>query len=104
MSKKTSKAITASDVDHIAHLAKIPVTDEEKNKLAQEFNTTIAVVDKLSELDTNNTEPTDHVTGQTNVTREDTVDEKRILSQKSALANAKHTHKGYFVVDAVLER
>jgi len=42
--------------------------------------------------------------GLKNVTREDKIDETRMLSQKEALSQAKKTHKGFFVVPAVIHK
>ena len=99
----TPKTFTTNDVTKIASLANIPVTDEEKEALARGFTTTIIVVEKLNSLETENVEPTHQVTGLANVTREDVVDESRMFRQEVALNNAKHTHKGYFVVDQILD-
>ena len=95
---------TISDVGHIAQLSNIPVTDEEKNQLAQGFTTTMVVVDDLKKAHTNGIDPTHQVTGLENVFREDLVDEERMFSQGDALRNAKRTYKGLFVVDQVLEK
>jgi len=92
------------DVAHIATLANIPVTDEEKTKLAAGFTITMKVVDDLKKADTTSVEPTHQVTALENILREDAVDEKREFSQDEALRNAKQTYKGFFVVDQVIDR
>jgi aspartyl-tRNA(Asn)/glutamyl-tRNA(Gln) amidotransferase subunit C len=96
--------MNASLVHHIAVLSNIPVTKSEEEKLAQGFSTTLAVVDKLMDVDTKNIEPTHQVTGLENVWREDKVDLSRTFSQEEALANAKNKHNGYFVVPQVIEQ
>ena len=101
MKNKTS--FSAADVHHIAKLANIPITTDEAEKLASGFNSVLQVIDQLNEVDTSGVEPTHQVTGQTNITREDLVDEARMLKQEEALSNAKNTYNGYFVVDAILE-
>jgi len=95
---------SSDDVSHIAILANIPVSEEEKKQLAEGFTTTMKVVDVLKNAQTNNVIPTDQVTGLENITREDVIDEARMLSQDEALRNAKRTYKGYFVVKQVLDR
>ena len=95
---------TIADVGHIAQLSNIPVTDEEKKKLADAFTETLRVIDNLKKADTTNILPTNQVTGLENVFREDVVDEERMFSQEEALRNAKRTYKGFFVVDQVLEK
>lgn len=94
----------SNTVHHIAQLANIPVTAEEEKKLAADFNETLAVVDKLKEVDVTKVEPTHQVTGLMNVLREDAVDESRMFTQEEALANAKATHNGFFVVNQIIEQ
>jgi aspartyl/glutamyl-tRNA(Asn/Gln) amidotransferase C subunit len=97
-------SFTKEDVSHIAVLSNIPVTDEEKKKLADAFTETLRVVDNLKKADTTNILPTNQVTGLEGIGRDDRIDEDRMLSQEEALRNAKRTYKGYFVVKQVLER
>ncbi len=94
---------TASDVAHISQLADIPTSPDEQQKLADGFTTTIGVVEKLNELDVKNTKVV-HMTGLSNVWREDVVDEKHMFTQQEATANAKHVHEGYFVVDQIIDQ
>jgi len=96
--------LTPADVDKIAKLAKIPVTEEEKKTLAAGFIKVLAVLDTLKNADVKNVEPTHQVTGLENVTREDDIDATRMFTQDQALANAQRKHNGYFVVDQVLEQ
>jgi aspartyl/glutamyl-tRNA(Asn/Gln) amidotransferase C subunit len=93
---------TPADVSHIAGLATIPVAESEKQKLADGFTTTVAVIEKLNDVDTSKAK-TEHMTGLMNVTREDTIDESRMFSQEQALANAPRTYNGYFVVDRLID-
>jgi aspartyl-tRNA(Asn)/glutamyl-tRNA(Gln) amidotransferase subunit C len=94
---------TAKDVGHIAHLANIPVTENEKEELAKGFTTTIAVVDTLNTLDVSNI-PSTHMTGLQNVFREDEVDTDRMFTQDQALSNAKKTDNGYIVVEQIIDQ
>lgn len=94
---------TPQDVAHIASLANIPVTEEEKKKLAEGFTTTIGIVEQLNNVDVKGVESV-HTTGLTNVLREDVVDKSRQFTQTQALANASHSSDGYFVVDQVIEQ
>lgn len=94
---------TSSDVQKIATLAHIPITDDEATKLAEGFTTTMNVVDKLAKVDVKGVTPTSQVTGFENVFREDEIDTTRMFSQEQALENGKRTHNGFFVVDQILE-
>jgi aspartyl-tRNA(Asn)/glutamyl-tRNA(Gln) amidotransferase subunit C len=92
---------STTDVQKIATLANIPLTDSQLATLTTAFDQTIEVVDQLQKLDSTNVEPTSQVTGLENVFREDIVDEKRMFTQEQALSNAPRTANGFFVVDAI---
>lgn len=96
------KKMTTSDVAHIAGLAHIPVGPDEEGKLASGFTTTIAVIEKLNDVDVSQA-ATVHMTGLVNVTRDDEVDKSRMFSQDEALAGAAKTHNGFFVVSRVID-
>lgn len=94
--------ISKDTVEHIAKLAKIPVTDKEKTELTAGFNKTLNVIDSLFKVDVTAVEPIYQVTKLENVLRDDVIDEKKMFSQKQALNNTKNKHNGYFVVDQIL--
>lgn len=101
--KATGKQFSSQDVQKIAVLANIPVTEELAADLADGFTTTMKVVDELNAVDVAGVEPTNQVTGLENVFREDEIDTSRMFTQEQALSNGKRTHNGFFVVDQVLE-
>ncbi len=96
--------ILPKDVKKIASLAKIPISSVQEKELASGFNATMEVVDELFKVDVAAIAPTSQVTGLTNVFREDEVDAIRIFTQEQALANAKYTHNGFFVVEQIIEQ
>lgn len=98
-----TQKISQDLVKNISRLAKIPVSEKEKEELTKGFNKTLAVVDELFQVNVKGIEPTHQVTGLENVLREDRVNEKKMLSQEQALSNTKNKHNGYFVVDQILE-
>ncbi len=89
------------NVPRIAQLANLPLTKEEEKQFEKQLSETLTYIEKLQELDTKNVEPTSHVTGLENITREDKAGES--LKQTEALSNAKKTHEGSFEVDAILD-
>lgn len=95
---------TPDDVLHIAKLANIPISENEKENLTDEFNTTMDAVNQLFKVDVSRVAPMGNVISLTNVFRDDVVDEKSMLTQDQALSNVRRTHKGYFVVKQVVER
>jgi len=88
----------------MATLADIPLRPQEEERLAKEFADTLAVIDNLRQLDVSQIEPTHQVTGLENVTREDVVNKARMFTQEEALANARQTHDGFFVVPRIIDR
>lgn len=99
----TKKQITQSDVQHLAKLSNLPLSDDRLTALATQIATTFEYIDTLEKTDTDDIQETNQVTGLENVMREDSVDDSRMLTQKQALQNASNTHNGYFVVPAILE-
>ncbi len=97
------KNISTDQVHHISELANIPVTDDEAAAISKSFDETLEVVKELMAVDVSSTEPTHQVTGLENVLREDIVDEEKMFSQEEALANAKRTHEGFFVVPRIID-
>lgn len=65
--------LTSAQVAHIAKLARIELTPEEEEKMPKELSSILGYIDVLSELKTDDIEPTAQVTGLTNAFREDTV-------------------------------
>ena len=89
------------DISHVAKLANLPLSVEEKKKFEKQLEETIQYIQNLNEVDTAGIEPTSQVTGLENVTREDEV--KPSLSQEEALKNSKSTHNGLFKVKGILQ-
>ena len=67
MEKKLSK----EQVDHIASLARIGISDEENKKLQSDLGAVLDYVDKLDKVDVSDVVPTAHISGLENETRQD---------------------------------
>ncbi len=93
--------ITREQVDHVARLARLGLSDEEREMMRAQLDAILAYIDKLNELDTREVEPTSHVIPMTNVFREDTVSPS--LAQEEALANAPDRQDAFFRVPRILE-
>ncbi|MGG1639516.1 asparaginyl/glutamyl-tRNA amidotransferase subunit C [Paenibacillus sp. FSL A5-0031] len=94
-------SISPKDVDHVARLARLELSDSEKDQFTEQLNAILKYAEKLEGLDTENVEPTSHVLPITNVTR---ADEKRpSLPIEKVLLNAPDEEDGQFKVPAVLE-
>lgn len=103
MPTKTSSepALSKDEVKKIGHLAKLPLTDDEIERLRGELSSTIEYVQILESVPTDKTALPPQLINLENVYREDVVQPS--LSQEQALSNAKRTHNGYIVIDAVFE-
>jgi len=93
--------ITVQDVEHVANLARLNLSAEEKEQFAGQLDAILKYAEKLNELDTSNIEPTSHVLPLANVMREDEVRPSWPIEQ--VLANAPDEEDGHFKVPAVLE-
>ena len=47
-------SITLNDVEKIAELARLRITDQEKNKFTEQLNIILEYINKLNEVDTTN--------------------------------------------------
>jgi aspartyl-tRNA(Asn)/glutamyl-tRNA(Gln) amidotransferase subunit C len=93
--------ISLKDVEHVAKLARLDLTDEEKETFNGQLNAILKYAEKLNELDTDNVPPTTHVLPISNVMRED--ETRPSLPIEKVLLNAPDEEEGQIKVPAVLE-
>lgn len=91
--------VTAEQIKHVASLARLKLTDDEVKSLNMEA--VIEFADKLSELDTLDTAPTNHISDIYNVFREDEVVES--FDRDDILKNAPQKARGCVLVPKVVE-
>jgi aspartyl-tRNA(Asn)/glutamyl-tRNA(Gln) amidotransferase subunit C len=65
--------ISRDDVQHLAQLSSLQLTDEELGSLQTDIGNILGYIEQLGELDTTGVEPTYQVTGLENVWRDDVV-------------------------------
>ena len=94
--------LTKANVLHVAKLAKIEITDKEVEKYSEQLSRVIDYFSMLSEVNTENIEPTSQTTGLENVTRSDIVKTENSLTQDAAVSGTDNIYNGYFKVKAVL--
>jgi aspartyl-tRNA(Asn)/glutamyl-tRNA(Gln) amidotransferase subunit C len=84
------------EVEHIAFLARLSLSEEEKELFGSQLSSILRYMEKLNELDTRGIEPTSHVLSLSNVMRDDIP--RSSLPKEEALMNAPdHTDKFYRV-------
>jgi len=92
--------LSRRDVEHVAHLARLGLTEAEVVELEGQLNHILEQFAVLSELDTETIAPTARVVELENVLRDDDV--RPSLEREQALANAPERTDSHFVVPAVL--
>lgn len=93
--------IGIDQVERLAKLARIGITQEQAASLAVELGQIVGLVEQLQAVELGDTKPTDQVTGLENVMRPDVV-RQAIQSRDALLANAPESRDGYIVVKRVL--
>lgn len=93
--------ISVEDVEYVAKLARLRLSDEEKDEFVVQLNDILTYMDKLNELDTRDVEPTSHVIPVKNVLRADEVGE--FPPREPSLGNAPEREKGFYKVPRIIE-
>jgi aspartyl-tRNA(Asn)/glutamyl-tRNA(Gln) amidotransferase subunit C len=93
-------SISRQDIEKVALLARLQLTDDELSKMTVELAQIVGYVDQLGEVDTDGIEPMAHAIEMANVFRDDIVAES--LPRDEALANAPHRDERGYLVPAVL--
>lgn len=92
--------LTREQVEHVALLARLELTEEEKDRYARQLNDILGHIEMLNRLDTENVPPTAHVLPLKNVFREDKVCDH--MPNEKALANAPAREEGSFKVPRIV--
>jgi aspartyl-tRNA(Asn)/glutamyl-tRNA(Gln) amidotransferase subunit C len=93
--------IQKKDVEHVARLARLALSDAELEKMREQLNGILAYIEKLNALDTQGVEPTSHAVPMVNVMRDD--EERPCLPRDEALANAPDRAGEFFRVPRIIE-
>lgn len=94
-------SLTLKEVEHIADLARLELTDEEKARYREQLSAILDYVAQLRELDTTGIPPTSSVLPPRSALRED--EPRPGLSLEELLRNAPDVEAGQFRVPPVLE-
>jgi aspartyl-tRNA(Asn)/glutamyl-tRNA(Gln) amidotransferase subunit C len=88
-------------LDHVANLARINLTSEEKERFSAQLNDVLAYIEQLNEVNVEGVEPTAHAFPVVNVWSEDVPEPG--LSVEDALRNAPEKRDNMVVVPKVVE-
>ena len=94
--------IDKETVEKVAHLARLELSETEKQDMIQDMSKILDFMAKLNELDTTGVEPLVYMTDGANVLREDAV--KQTITHEEALQNAPKHDDDYFLVAKVIEK
>ncbi|MBW1709781.1 MAG: Asp-tRNA(Asn)/Glu-tRNA(Gln) amidotransferase subunit GatC [Deltaproteobacteria bacterium] len=92
--------IDRAEVEHVALLARLKLSDSEMEKLTNQLNSILSYMDKLNELDTEGLEPMAHAQPIHNAFREDEV--RPSLDPDSSLSNAPERNESFFLVPRII--
>lgn len=93
--------LTVEEIEHVANLARLNLTSDEKEKMRNELAAIIEFADKLSEVDTKGIQPTAHILDMENVFRKDEV--RPSFPREDIIANAPDSTDGCIRVPKIVE-
>ncbi len=93
-------AISKKEVEHVALLARLSLSEDEKEKFAKQLSQILEHAGKIAEFDTKDIKPTSHVLPIKNVFRKD--EEKPSLSKEDVLLNAPAKEEGMFRIPKII--
>ena len=92
--------ISHKEVEHVAQLARLDLTEPEKTLFGEQLSQILTFVEQLQEVSTEGVPLTASVAQQETLLREDLPREG--LSQEHALRNAPEANEGFFVVPKII--
>ena len=95
-------SISHKEVEHVAQLARLDLTEPEKTLFGEQLNQILTFVEQLQEVPTEGIPLTASVADQESLLREDLPREG--LSQEQALKNAPEASEGFFVVPKIISK
>lgn len=94
-------AVSKEDVEHVAKLARLGLTPEEKELFTKQLSAILEYAENLKKLDTKDVPPTSHAVPMKNVFRKDKV--IPFEETEAILANAPEREERMFKVPKILE-
>jgi aspartyl-tRNA(Asn)/glutamyl-tRNA(Gln) amidotransferase subunit C len=93
--------LTPEEVEHVALLARLRLTEEERERFTTQLNSILEHFEQLQQIDTSGVPPMSHAVPMSNVLRED--EPAPSLSPEEALQNAPDRDRDCFRVPRVIE-
>ena len=92
-------ALTIEEVQHVAHLARLRLSEQELEKLQTDLSHILEYIDMLKEVDVSDVPPTAQVTDLDNILRDD--EARPSLPREDVLANAPDQRDSMFRVKEI---
>lgn len=93
-------SLTMKEVEHVALLARLSLTEKEKQVFAEQLSSILDYADMLKLLDTEGVEPLTHILPISNVFRADEV--KSSMPREEIIANAPQAEEGQYKVPKII--
>ena len=93
--------ISKEEIEHIASLARLYLSEEEKDLFGLQLSSILDYMEKLNELDTKDIEPTSHVLPLSNVMQDDIPSPS--IPREDALLNAPDCTNKFYRVPKIIE-
>ena len=94
-------SITSADIDKIANLAKLHLSEAEREKFASQLSDIVSYIEKLNQLNTDDVKPLAHVNDLTNVFREDKA--RPSMEKQDVFKNSPQHDDEFFLVPKVIK-
>jgi len=93
--------ISLREVEYVAHLARLEISEGERDKFTAQLNDILLYIDQLNRLNTEGVEPMSHAISVNNAFREDHI--KDSIGTQQALSNAPDARGDFFRVPKVID-
>lgn len=93
--------LTPEQVEHVALLARLKLSEEERERFTTQLNSILEHFEQLQQIDTEAVPPMSHALPMSNVLRED--EPRKPMPREDSLRNAPQQARGCFQVPRVLE-
>ncbi len=94
-------SLTRQEVEKIAQLARLALTDEQKTAYQRQLSAVLDYAEMLDELDLSGIEPMAHAVARENVMRDDVIEPGLVL--EDVLFNSASHAQDQFLIQSVLE-
>ena len=95
--------IKKKEVEHIAKLARLGLTEKEREKMQKELSSVLDYIEKLKEVDISKVKPTSHSIKVENVIRNDEARTLKPEVRRKIIEQVPETKAGYLKVKSIFK-